>query len=56
MKKKYKVKVGDPFGGYATVGENLTLDEAKKLQKEVNIECDYFTTTKLEDENSKIIY
>lgn len=53
---KYNVKVGDIFGGFATAGEDLSLEEAKKLQDEVDAECDYFTSTYIEDENGEKIY
>lgn len=46
--KTYKVLVGDPFGGYATVKSGLSLSDAKQLESEVNAECDYFTTTSIE--------
>lgn len=52
---KYKVMWGDIFGGFATGGEDLTFDEAKKLQNEIDADCDYFTSTYLEDENGKKI-
>jgi hypothetical protein len=54
--KKFKVKMGDPFGGYITAGQNLTKVEAEKLRKEVDSECDYFTSTFIEDENGNKIY
>ena len=44
VKKTYKVLVGDPFGGYSTVQAGLSEEEAKKLEAEVQVECDYFTT------------
>lgn len=53
---KYKVKVGDPFGGYWTAGENLTLEEAKKLEHEEYMAADYFTTAHIEDKNGKTVY
>ncbi len=43
-KETYKVLVGDPFGGYATVEDGLSEEEAKKLADEVQSECDYFTS------------
>lgn len=46
--KTYKVLVGDPFGGYSTVESGLKLKAAKKLELEVDAECDYFTTTMIE--------
>ena len=55
-KGKYKVKIGDPFGGYSTVGECLTITEAKELEIEMQSDCDYFTTVHIEDENGKQIY
>jgi hypothetical protein len=51
--RKYKVKSGDPFGGYWTAGENLTIDEAKILLKKEELMADYFTTSHIEDENGK---
>jgi hypothetical protein len=41
----YKVLVGDPFGGYETVEDGLTLEAAEKLSLSLQEECDYFTTT-----------
>ena len=43
MNKKYKVKIGDFAGGYVTVGKDLTLEQAKKLQKKEWENCDWFT-------------
>ena len=54
--KKYKVKVGDPFGGYWTAGENLSLFEANKLCFEESMQADYFTTAHIEDENGKMVH
>ena len=52
METTYKVLVGDPFGGYATVKSGLTREEAEELDKEVSAECDYFTVTKIELDNA----
>ena len=41
--KFFKVIAGDPFGGYATIKENLSEEEADKLVEEVSEEVDYFT-------------
>ena len=40
----YKVIVGDPFGGYVTIGENLTEEEADAIVDEESKVVDYFTT------------
>ena len=55
MEKKYKVKVGDPFGGYSTVGSYLNHEEAKKLEKEWNVEVDYFTTVMIEPDVREVL-
>lgn len=46
--EKFKVLVGDPFGGYATIAENLSEKEADELVMEESQNVDYFTTVKKE--------
>lgn len=46
-KETYKVEVGDIFGGFSIVKFGLSYEDAQKLQKEIDAECDYFTTTNL---------
>jgi hypothetical protein len=41
----YKVLIGDPFGGYETVEDGLSLKDAEKLSLFIQEECDYFKTT-----------
>jgi thiamine monophosphate synthase len=52
MEIKYKVLVDDPFGGYAVVKSGLTKEEAEKLEKEVTMECDYFTLTEIKPDDT----
>ena len=40
----YKVLIGDPFGGYATVEEGLSKEAAEKLSLSLHGEVDYFTS------------
>lgn len=40
----FKVLSGDPFGGYVTIGENLTEEQADKLVNEESQKVDYFTS------------
>ena len=49
--EKYKVLIGDPFGGYSTVESGLTKKEAEKLYEEVRYDCDYFTLASIEPDN-----
>ena len=48
--KTFKVKAGDPFGGYAIYGKKLSEKEAKELEKELTKEVDYFTSVIVEKE------
>jgi len=49
----YSVLVGDPFGGYATVESGLTREAAEKLERTVQGECDYFTTTMIKPDKNE---
>jgi hypothetical protein len=47
---KYRVVVGDPFGGYVCIKANLEKDEADRIAE--NEDVDYFTTVQVvEDDN-----
>jgi hypothetical protein len=47
----YKVLVGDPFGGYATVEEGLSKEAAEKLADALQEDCDYFTSAVVKPDN-----
>jgi hypothetical protein len=49
--KKYKVMVGDPFGGYTIAGKDLSIKEAILLEKDMQVDLDYFTSTYIADKN-----
>lgn len=50
----YKVLVGDPFGGYATVDSGLSKEAAEKLERTLIGEVDYFTSVLVKpDEDGK---
>jgi hypothetical protein len=49
----FKVLVGDPFGGYATVEDGLTREAADKLAQSLQGEVDYFTTTLVKPSSAK---
>ena len=49
----YSVLVGDPFGGYATVESGLSREAAEKLERTVQGECDYFTTTMIKPDKNE---
>ena len=53
MEDTYKVLVGDIFGGFSIVKSGLTKEEADKLEDEVMLECDYFTTTMVKPDTDK---
>ena len=49
---KYRVVVGDPFGGYVCIKADLTEEEADKLVSLESVFVDYFTTVqKVENDN-----
>ena len=39
--QKYKIVIGDTFGGYGTYKDNLSLNEA--IEMEEGLDLDYFT-------------
>lgn len=47
----YKVLVGDPFGGYATVESGLSKEAAEKLERTLIGEVDYFTSVLVKPDN-----
>ena len=51
--KTYKVLIGDPFGGFGTVEDGLTLEAAEKLSLSLQDECDYFTSTLVKPSSAK---
>lgn len=53
MEKKYRVVIGDPFGGYACIKANISAEEADEIVS--NEDVDYFTTVK-KVENNHILY
>lgn len=49
----YKVLIGDVFGGFAIVEDGLTLEAAEKLERSLQEDCDYFTTTMVKPTSDK---
>jgi len=50
---KYRVVVGDPFGGYVCIKADLDKEEADRIAE--NEDVDYFTTVQVV-ENDHILY
>ena len=53
MEKKYRVVIGDPFGGYACIKANISAEEADEIVS--NEDADYFTSV-FKVENDDILY
>jgi hypothetical protein len=53
MEKKYRVIIGDPFGGYACIKANISAEEADEIVS--NEDADYFTSV-FKVENDDILY
>ena len=53
MEKKYRVVIGDPFGGYACIKADISAEKADEIVSNVNV--DYFTSV-FKVENDDILY
>lgn len=53
MEKKYRVIIGDPFGGYVCIKADISEEDADKIV--TNEDVDYFTSV-FKVENDHILY
>jgi len=49
---KYRVVIGDPFGGYFCIGADLDKEEADRIAE--NEDPDYFTTVKVVENDNRL--
>ena len=49
---KYRVVIGDPFGGYACIKADLEKEKANQIAE--NEDVDYFTTVKVVENDHRL--
>jgi len=49
---KYRVIIGDPFGGYACIKADLDKEEADQIAE--NEDVDYFTTVQVVENDNRL--
>ena len=52
MEEKFRVVIGDPFGGYASIKADISAEEADKIV--MNEDVDYFTSVFKVENNHRL--
>jgi len=51
---KYRVVIGDPFGGHACVKADLEKEEADRIAAKEELEADYFTSVLVVEDDDRL--